>query len=85
MQIRTKTTRPKSPTIETIPASAPWVLVSRAAKESGLTDLLIRKSGVPIRTFGNANYVRSDQLNAWILADGKEETQPGASITGHLV
>ena len=68
--------RPKSPTIKTIEESAPWVLISQAAQESGLTDLLIRKSGITLRPFGNADYVRPTDLNAWILDDGKGETQP---------
>ena len=68
--------RPKSPSIQPIKESAPWVLISKAAAESGLTDLLIRKSGVKLRKFGTADYVRPTELNAWILADGKEETQP---------
>ncbi len=65
--------RPKSPSIQPIKESAPWVLVSMAAAESGLTELLIRKSGVKLRKFGNADYVRPTDLNNWILADEKEE------------
>ena len=52
------------------------MLISKAAKDSGLTELLIRKSGIALRKFGNADYVAPGTLNAWILADGKEETQP---------
>ena len=68
--------RPKPPSIRLIEESAPWVLISQAAKDSGLTDLLIRNSGIYLRKFGNADYVRPKDLNAWILADGKGETQP---------
>ena len=64
--------RPKSTSIKPIEESAPWVLISKAAGESGLTELLIRKSGVTLRKFGNADYVRPTDLNNWILADGKE-------------
>lgn len=70
------TTRPKPPSIQTIEASAPWVLISKAAEQSGLTELLIRKSGITLRKFGNADYIAPSGLNAWILNDGKEETQP---------
>lgn len=73
MDNKTKTTRPKPLTIHTIAESAPWVLVSHAAEESRLTELLIRKSGVALRKFGNADYVRPTELNAWILNDGEEE------------
>jgi len=66
--------RPKSPFIQLVKESTPWILVSEAAEESGLTEFLIRKSKVMVRKFGNADYVRPDELNAWIL--GKEETQP---------
>jgi hypothetical protein len=65
--------RPKSPTIRLIEASAPWVLISKAALDSGLTELLIRNAGLGLRKFGNADYVRPTELNAWILNDGKEE------------
>lgn len=67
--------RPKSPTIKTIEESAPWVLISKAAKESGLSDLLIRDSGIKRRPFGNADYIRPGELNSWILKDPPEENQ----------
>ena len=76
MKTTTPRKRPKSPTIKTIEESAPWVLISRAAKESGLTDLLIRSSGITLRKFGIADYVRPLELNAWIIGDGGKETQP---------
>ena len=47
--------RPKSPHIELIQEIAPWVLISRAAEESGLTELQIRKSEITLRKFGNAD------------------------------
>ncbi len=65
------TTRTKPPSIQTIEASAPWVLISKAATESGLTELLIRQAKVPRRRFGTADYVRPTELNTWILG-GKE-------------
>lgn len=68
--------RPKSLYIELIQEIAPWVLVSQAAEESGLTELQIRKSGITLRPFGNADYVRPVDLNAWILDGGKERPQP---------
>lgn len=68
--------RPKSPYIKLIQEIAPWVLISQAADESGLTELLIRNSGIKLKKFGNADYIRPTELNAWILSDGKEETQP---------
>ncbi len=37
--------RPKSPYIQLIQEIAPWVLISKAAEESGLTELQIRNSG----------------------------------------
>ena len=64
--------RPKSPSIQPINESAPWVLISVAAAESGLTDLLVRKSGVKLRKFGTADYLRPIELNSWIIGDGKE-------------
>lgn len=64
--------RPKSPSISLIELSAPWVLISVAAQQSGLTELLIRKSNVTLRKFGNADYVRPTDLNAWIVDGGKE-------------
>jgi 5-methylcytosine-specific restriction protein B len=40
------------------------------------SELLIRQSGVKLRKFGNADYIKPAELNAWILDCGKEETQP---------
>jgi hypothetical protein len=69
--------RPKSPSIRLIEESAPWVLISAAAEASGLTELQIRKSGIALRKFGNADYIKPDELNAWINGDGgKEKPQP---------
>jgi len=68
--------RPKPAVINTISESAPWVLVSKASSESGLTENLIRNTGITLRPFGNADYIRPTALNAWILADGKEGPQP---------
>lgn len=70
MKTSTPKKRPKSPTIKTIEESAPWVLISQAAEESGLTELLIRNAGITLRKFGNADYIRPPDLNAWILSDG---------------
>ncbi len=69
--MKTKTPRPKPPAIKPIKEDAPWVLISLAAAESGLTELLIRKSGVTLRKFGTADYVRPVELNAWINGDGE--------------
>lgn len=68
--------RPKSLYIELIQEIAPWVLISQAAEESGLTELQIRNSGITLRKFGNADYVKPEELNAWIIDGGKEKTQP---------
>lgn len=62
--------RPRSTSIKIIEECAPWVLISHAAKESGLTSPLIRNSGIELRPFGNADYVRPADLNAWILDGG---------------
>lgn len=59
--------RPKAPVIRTINESAPWVLLSKAAKESGLTMRLIRRANLPMRQFGNADYISPSALNSWIL------------------
>lgn len=64
--------RPKSPAIRPIDESAPWVLISKAAEESGLSEILIRKSAIGLRKFGNADYLRPGDLNSWINGDGKE-------------
>lgn len=45
------------------------MLISKASEKSGLTELLIRQSGVTRRKFGNADYIRPAELNAWILSD----------------
>lgn len=66
--------RPKSPAICLIPEEAPWVLLSKAASSSGLTERLIRREKLPMRRFGNADYIRPQDLNAWIL--GEKEVQP---------
>lgn len=76
MHAQTARKRPKSPSIRLIEESAPWVLISKAAKDSGLTELLIRNSGITLRKFGTADYIKPGDLNAWIIDGGKEETQP---------
>lgn len=72
MHAKTTRRRPKSPSIRLIEESAPWVLISQAAKDSGLTDFLIRNSGTYLRKFGNTDYIKPGDLNAWILNGGKE-------------
>lgn len=67
--------RPKSLSIQPIKEVAPWVLLSKAAEESGLTELHIRKSGIHIRKFGNAHYVAPATRNAWILDDSNRTPQ----------
>ena len=67
--------RPKSHSIQTIMESAPWVLVSKAAEESGLTELQIRQAKFEMKKFGNADFVRPADLNAWILGCEKEGSQ----------
>ena len=42
------------------------------AEETGLTELLIRAAMVPLRGFGNADYVSLPEHNAWINNGGKE-------------
>lgn len=69
-----KKTRPKSVEIKTVPESAPWILIAQAAEESGLTIHLIRRTGLPLRRFGNADYIAPKALNAWIL-NGEGENQ----------
>jgi len=61
--------RPKSPSIRLIEESAPWVLISKAVEESGLTEQQIRNSGIKLRKFGTADYIKPGKLNDWILAD----------------
>ena len=63
--------RPKALEIRAIPESAPWVLLSKAASDSGLTDRLIRQAGLPLRKFGTADYVAPSILNRWILGESK--------------
>jgi len=65
--------RPKSPYIDLIQEIAPWVLISKAAEESGLTELQIRNFGGTLRKFGNADYIKPKELNAWINGDGGKE------------
>jgi hypothetical protein len=61
--------RPKSPIIQTIHVEAPWVLLSKAASDSGLSEKLIRRENLPMRRFGNADYIRPQDLNNWILGE----------------
>jgi hypothetical protein len=63
--------RPKAPVIRPITTDAPWVLLSKAVRDSGLTELLIRRENLPTRKFGNAHYIQPKDLNNWILG-GKE-------------
>jgi len=65
-------TRSKAAVIRTIPADAPWILLSRAAKQSGLTELRIRRAHLPIRRFGNTDCVAPSALNAWILQNAPQ-------------
>lgn len=65
--------RPKAPIIRPIPEEAPWVLLSKAAKDSGLTELIIRRENFPTRKFGNAHYIRPEVLNSWILTGTKTQ------------
>jgi len=73
--VKTKTPqkRPKPPVIQLAEENAPWVIISKASSDTGLTELLIR--GIKIRRFGNADYVRPTALNSWILNDEKEDKQ----------
>jgi len=68
--------RPKPEYINTISESAPWVLLSKASQDTGLTELLIRKAQIPMRRFGTADYIKPGVLNAWIIDGGKGEPQP---------
>lgn len=54
---------------------APLVLLSKASLETGLTERQIRDSGIKLRRFGTADYIRPTELNAWILKDPQEENQ----------
>lgn len=67
--------RPKSPSIQNITESAPWVLLSKAAEESGLTELQIRQAKFETKKFGNADFVRPTDVNAWILRSEKVGSQ----------
>jgi len=62
-----KQPRPKAPVIKTIEADAPWVLLSKATADSGLSERLIRAEGLPLRRFGTADYISPQVLNRWIL------------------
>ena len=55
--------RPKPKTIQTVKSTAPWMLVSEASEQSHLTVKMIRASGLELRPFGNADYVRPKDLN----------------------
>ena len=63
--------RPKPPEIRTIAESAPWVLLAKAANDSGVTERLIRQARLHLRRFGNADYIAPACLNSRILT-GKE-------------
>lgn len=62
-----RSSRQKPAEITTVRESAPWILLTKAAEQSGLTVLLIRKAGLKLRRFGNADYVAPASLNAYIL------------------
>jgi len=61
--------RPKAATINIISETAPWILLSKAIRESGVPERDV-KANLQIRKFGNAYYVSPQQLNAWILREG---------------
>ncbi len=67
MNDQTTHKRPKPKTIQTVQSTAPWMLVSEASLQSHLTSKMIRSSGLELRPFGNADYVRPKDLNYWIL------------------
>ncbi len=69
MKTTTPKKRPKPLEIRPIEEAAPWVLISKAADDSGLTELIIRNAAIKLRKFGNADYLRPQDLNAWILGD----------------
>jgi hypothetical protein len=73
--------RPKPSVIQTIPEGHPWVILSKAAMQSGLSEKLIRQAGIPLRKFGNAHYVAPAVLNAWISKDPGPQptTQPSVN------
>ena len=71
--------RPKAAVIKVITESAPWVLLSKAIKESGVPERDI-KAHLQIRKFGNAFYVSPQALNAWII--GTPDKSPQSNIGG---
>jgi len=73
VKTQTPRKRPKSPVIQLVEENAPWMLISKAALDSGLTELLIRQSGIFLKKFGTADYICPTELNAWILKDGKSD------------
>jgi len=58
--------RPKASVIQVINESAPWVLLSKAIRESGVPERDI-KANLQIRKFGNAFYISPANLNKYIL------------------
>lgn len=64
-----KISRTRSPEVRPIPESAPWVLLSIASRISGISKRAIRSQGIPMRRFGNADYVQPGSLNAWIRGE----------------
>jgi len=68
--------RPKAAVIKVITESAPWVLLSKAIKESGVPERDI-KAHLQLRKFGNAFYVSPQALNAWIIGTPQQPQQGG--------
>ncbi len=64
--------RKRPSTITTISPNAPWITVSAASHQSGVSQKVIRSAGLITRKFGNADYVSPQALNDWILGgEGK--------------
>jgi hypothetical protein len=64
-----KISRARSPEVRPIPESAPWILLSLASKTSGLSKKFIRAQKIPMRRFGNSDYVKPGPLNAFIRGE----------------
>lgn len=64
-----KISRTRSPEVRPIPESAPWILLSLASKTSGLSKKVIRAQKIPMRRFGNSDYVKPGPLNAFIRGE----------------
>jgi hypothetical protein len=59
-------TRRRSREIRLVQSTAPWMQVGAAAAESGVRQKEIR-ANLPLRRFGNSDYVAPASLNQWIL------------------